>query len=51
MTLLVTDRLAEGRVTGRGRRGSSCHAADPRRTGSCCRRTTTGWRVAEVYDA
>ena len=50
MTLLVTDRLVEGRVTGRGER-LVLPRSRPATHRLVLRRTTTGWRVAEVYDA
>ncbi len=50
MTLLVTDRLVEGRVTGRGER-LVLPRSRPATHRLALRRTTTGWRVVEVYDA
>jgi hypothetical protein len=50
MTLLVTDRLVEGRVTGRGER-LVLPRSRPATHRLVLRRTTTGWRVVEVYDA
>lgn len=50
LTLLVTDRLVEGRVTGGGER-LVLPRSRPATHRLVLRRTTTGWRVAEVYDA
>ena len=49
MTLRVTDRLVEARVTGRGER-LVLPRSRPATHRLVLRRTTTGWRVAEVYD-
>ncbi len=49
LSLLVTDRLVEGRVAGRGER-LVLPRSRPATHRLVLRRTTTGWRVAEVYD-
>jgi len=50
LTLVVTDRLAEARVTGRRTR-SVLPRSRPTTRRIVLRHTSTGWCVAEVYDA
>jgi hypothetical protein len=50
LSLVVTDRLAEGRVT-RGDRQVVLPRSRPARHRIVLRRGPAGWRVAEVYDA
>jgi hypothetical protein len=49
LSLLVTDRLVEGRVTGHGER-LVLPRSRPATHRIVLRRAATGWRVAEVYD-
>jgi hypothetical protein len=49
MSLMVTDRLAEARVTGTRTR-AVLPRSRPATRRIVLRRTSTGWRVAEVYD-